>query len=314
MGGAAKAEWERNLGVLELQRRWRVDQSKCRAEKAAYRVSRTILSRFGGPKGAQSTILETGWAADEMEYLRDCIDAIVRHYLAVGDPLAAAPWFELHYDVLRLESSDLATQKVAQALDHLIVASCKRSAPPAIREWRDHFNVLRCRRTLETLLPDKFEIARHLPALEKIARTSNSSFVRSEARIEIAGHHVELDSEEAEQKLADLTNLDRYFNDEKLDWVMAVSPLRPKISRALKLRRPRAAEVEIEKYARIVLPRQTFRYSRVAIEYKRALGERLDISPSALRYRPHISPIEPFADRDLEHWGTNDLKQSSSRR
>ena len=248
-----------------------------------------------------------------MSYLRDCVDALVCHYLAANDPAGAAPWLELHYDVLRLESNDLATQKVEQAVDHMIVASRKRSASAATREWRDHFIVSRCRRTLVSLQPDKRELARNVPILETLAKTTDSSLVRLEVRIELAGHHVELDSEDVERRLADLAHLDTPFKDEGRDWVIAASLLRPKINRAMNMTKPAAAASEIEEYARLVIPRQNFRQTKLAIEWKAALDQPLDVPLPEPRYRPWIPPIEPFTERDLERWGVNDLEKLSTK-
>lgn len=312
--GAAKKEWERLLGPDELMRTRRVEQAvrRARVDQAGDRANLTLI-HFGGLDRAKNAILETGWAEDQIELLIDCLDALVLHYLAANDPVGAAPWFELHYDVLRLRDPDLATAKVEQALDHLIVASRRRSAAAVSREWRDHFVILKCRRALVTRIPNLEDVARNIPILNRLEQAGATTFVQSEAQIELDSHHVELDSEEVEQRLAALRTLDHHFNNERDDWVIAASPLRPKINWAIKRRRPFLAEAEIANYTRIVLPRQNFRQTKVAIELNAAVDNPLTIPEPALRYRPYIPPIAPFTKRDLERWGKTELEQLSTR-
>lgn len=300
LGGAAKIKWELAVGEIELQRIWRVAQSQSRAERASYRISR-IIQQFGGLDAAQSIVLSTGWSEEEWVDLGICVDSIIRQFLGKGDALGAAPFFGQLFDILRVQRENaLAKGAVERAFDHLQVASRRKSAPAACSHWRDHFTILICRMSLADIATSPKEIYQNILDLEEVATHSDSGFVRSEARVEIAGQHVSLGTSEVAEKLRDILVLDDSYNDEERDWILAASRLRPFIDHGIKKKKPESVRREIETYGRIVLPKENHRQTTLFMEWKAALGEPVTLSIPQLRYKPYVPPIEPFVQVNCE--------------
>lgn len=297
-GGAARFNYEGLLGEGELRTIRRIDQAnhRARSTRMARFVSDT-LQRFGGLKALESRVVSGDWPEQSWGELRPCLESIVADHFQRQELVLAAPFVGVLHDLYRAEGSSLAAQHLAKrTTDRFHVAVRKKSTPALYRFWELHFHTLTVRMCLEprTYAPDA--IPRNIAKLRDVIRDESLlPFVRSEARVELAGQLVKVgaDAPEIMQHLKDLRDkLDDTYAGPNAEWILAAARLRPQIGYALQQRpRPRGLRELIHQYGQIVLPEESFSHASLYAEWRRAIGEPIDLVLPALKLNLVVPPI-----------------------